>query len=193
MERKTSILIAAAVIILVLIGFFIYKLNTTSTTTSERYQMIFPSLQSGTYLIQHNGKVFASTAFTPIVCDDWTFEKARPSPETSWTVKKVTDGVYMLQKPGGKECLYTHIDGSLKSYLLSDCDRKNLCGTETLDSYGELDRYSIRSYFKIMNAPEQGKYIMQSLQNNKYICMINGKPNFTDKVDPNCYFEFKQI
>ena len=183
------ILIVVVVIILAVIGFLVYK----KTKSAERYQMLFPALTSGLYSITNNGTVFASTAFTPVQCDDWTFQKARPSPETSWVVKKVTDGVFMLQKPGGKECLYSHIDGSLKSYLLADCDRKNLCGAETLDSYGELDRYSIRSYFKLINAPTAGKYIMQSMQNNQYVCMEGGKPYFSTQVTDKCYFDFKQM
>lgn len=149
-------------------------------------------LQDGIYIIQNNGKTFASTAFTPVVCNNWQFKKATPSLEDSWTLKKVSQGVYMLQKANGKECLYSHIDGSLKSYLISDCDRKNLCGEETLDSNGELDRYSIRSYFKLSNGPNN-TIVMQSMQTNQYVCMDKDTAMFKPTIDETCYFNFKKL
>jgi len=150
------------------------------------------TLQDGLYLIKNNGTIFTSTAFTPTQCNNFAFQKPQPSMEDSWVLKKVSNGVYMLQKPGGKECLYTHIDGSLKSYLIADCDRKNLCGSEELDSNGELDQYSIRSYFKLSNGPD-GKVILQSMQNNQFVCMTNGTANFKTAVDQSCMFDFQKL
>jgi hypothetical protein len=150
------------------------------------------SLTDGLYMIKNSDKVFTSTAFTPTQCNNFAFSKAQPSMEDSWVLKKVSNGVFMLQKPGGKECLYTHIDGSLKSYLIADCDRKNLCGSEELDSNGELDRYSIRSYFKLSNGPN-GKIVMQSMQNNQYVCMDNGVASFKTTTDESCMFDFQKL
>ena len=183
MEKCQMIWLVAAVVLAYILYTQFYK--------KEKFALP-ANIANGLYLITNNGKIFTSTAFTTVECNNFQFQKPAPSMEDSWVVKVVAPGVAMLQKPNEKECLFTAQDGLLKSYLVSDCDRKNLCGDDELDAGGELDRYSIRSYFKLVNGPD-GNIIIQSMQNNKYVCLDNGVAGFKTQPDESCYFNFQKI
>jgi len=49
------------------------------------------------------GKELVSSAFTPIMCNDWILNKKDtqliPPVQRGWALKKVTDGVYIFEKP----------------------------------------------------------------------------------------------
>jgi|LauGreDrversion4_2_1035121.scaffolds.fasta_scaffold643294_2 hypothetical protein len=146
------------------------------------------------------GKELVSSAFTPIMCNDWILNKKDtqliPPVQRGWALKKVTDGVYIFEKPQMNECLYTfsamNQPDSLRSYTVNgNCNKKNLCGSETVTYKGTLDEESSRTYFRLVKAPT-GNYII-SIQNNKYVCLDDKGISFKESPDTNCQFNFSQI
>jgi hypothetical protein len=163
------------------------------------------NLQSNTLynVVNSQGKELVSSAFTPIMCNDWILNQNNvqfiPPMQKGWMVKQVTNGVYILEKPQKNECLYTHSEmnnkDSLRSYVLGGnadtCNKKNLCGMETLNPQGELDQASMRTYFKLLQAPN-GVYIV-SVQNNMYVCLDNNGVSFKATPDSSCVFTFTKM
>jgi hypothetical protein len=150
-------------------------------------------LRDGIYLIKnYKGDIFASNAFTPIMCNDWIFQTASPSKEASWKLTRVSGGVYRLNKTSdhSQECLFAHENGEVRSYITSFCDF-NVCGSDKLSYGDELDPYSIRTYFKIINGPD-GKYLLQSLKNNQYIKFDGQKAIFTPNPEDECLFSMER-
>jgi hypothetical protein len=150
-------------------------------------------LSNGTYLIKNKqGQVLASTAFTPIMCNDWIFQTPQPIDQSAWNLQKVSGGVYKLNKLSSKsqECLYAHESGELRSYLSTFCNT-NLCGQDQMVYGDELDPYSIRTYFKINNGPDN-TYLIQSLKNNMYIKFTNNKVEFVPQPEEECLFVFEK-
>ncbi len=149
-------------------------------------------LPEGLYFIKQGDKSLVPRAFTPVSCGYGQVD-AQPSMESSWVLKRVTPGIYMIQKPGKTECLYTNTDGTVRSYLFSQgCDRKNLCGADTLNEKGQLDEYSVRSYWKLAKGPNDS-IILQSMQNNFYVAMKNGAIVMQPNLDDSCYFSFTKV
>jgi hypothetical protein len=160
-------------------------------TRNEKFQYA-DVLPEGMYLIKQGDSSLVPRAFTPVTCGYGQFDPA-PSMESSWVLKRVTPGIYMIQKPGKSECLYTNTDGTVRSYIFSQgCDRTNLCGADTLNEKGQLDQYSVRSYWKLAKGPNDS-IIMQSMQNNFYVAMKNGAIVMQPNLDASCYFTFSKV
>jgi hypothetical protein len=159
--------------------------------TSEGFEMKGP-IAGGIYLIKNGQMTLAPKAITPVSCSFWQNAPATPSMEDTWVVKPVAAGVYMIEKPGKSECLYTNTDGSVRSYVFGGCSAQNLCGSETLNAEGKLDQYSIRSYWKLAKGPSD-TIIMQSMQNNMFVALKNGTLTLQPRVDESCYFTFSKV
>ncbi len=153
------------------------------------------SLSDGLYLIQNkNGNVLHSQAFTPVMCNNWIFQNpSPPSKEAAWNLRKVSTGVYRLNKsaPHSQECLFAHENNQLRSYVTSYCDF-NVCGMDNLAYGDELDPYSIRTYFKLINGPNN-TILIQSLKNNQYVKFDGQNPVFTPNPEDECLFTFSKV
>jgi len=177
-----KILVVSAAILMI---WSMLKYNT------EDFQMTGP-VPAGMYLIKAGNVLLAPKAITPVSCSFSQNAPAAPSMEDTWVVKPVAGGVYMIQKPGKSECLYTNTDGSVRSYIFGGCGGKNLCGSDTLNAEGMLDQYSVRSYWKLQKGPGD-TIIMQSMQNNMFVCVKNGVLTSQPQVDSSCYFTFQKV
>jgi len=140
------------------------------------------------------GKELVSSAFTPVMCNTVLINSPNqliPKTEKGWTLKMISKGIYVFEKPSQKECLYAHLD-SLKSYATENCNHRSLCGLETLDFEGTIDENSLRTYFRIVKL-DNGKYNIISVKNNKYICLNKEGVSMKTTPDANCQFNFTKI
>jgi hypothetical protein len=152
-------------------------------------------------IVNNQGKELVSSAFTPVMCNNWILNQNNtqfiPPVQKGWVLKQVSNGIYILEKPQQKECLYTHSEmnnpDSLRSYVVGEnnCQKVNLCGMETLNPQGEFDEASMRTYFKLLQAPN-GVYIV-SAKNNKYVCLDNNGVSFKSSPDASCVFTFTRM
>jgi len=132
-------------------------------------------LPDGTYIItSHGGINLASNYVTPVQCNNFLYNHPiKGSDKTSWTLQRVADGVYILKKPDGLECLYSNIDRTVRSYVFdTGCNKKNLCGTTKPSYTGNLDENSIHTYFMILKHPNN-KYYIKSMSNDMYFTLSN--------------------
>ena len=143
----------------------------------------------GVYTIRNNaGLSLTSNIIDPVQCNDFLIGQTYPSSSTDWKLKRVAQGVYIFYKQGEKECMYTHPTDSLRSYFFPSCNTKNMCGLETPDYKGDLDKESLRTYFMLLKHP-QGKYYIRSMKNNRYLKMTDKSLDFSDKPSEECLFD----
>lgn len=154
-------------------------------------------LEDGIYSIKSkDGNIMLSSqTFTPVQCTSFKYKPTLPTEEdkkSGWKLHTVTKGIYMIQKPDGMECLYASIGDSLRSYQLSEgCKTKNVCGLESLDYEKKLDPYSKRTYFEIIQ--NRDGFVLRNVENNKFVCIVNGTATFSNSVTPNCFFKIEKI
>lgn len=188
MDFKTISIIIAIVF---LIGCITYIFIQKSKEAFQTHLGTPVDLPEGQYnILTEDNKPLASNLFTTVQCNDFLFGKTKPSIETSWKLKRVAKGVFILMKPGDKECLYTSPDNSLRSYFFPNCNQQNLCGLPKVNSTGDIDQASLHTYFMILKNPE-GKYYIKSMSNDKYICM-NQHLTLVDQPTSNCIFTIQQ-
>jgi hypothetical protein len=191
METSTTLLlISIAVIAIVLFTMCILK--------SESFQHIaLPAstadLPDGTYIITSNSGInLASNYVTPVQCNNFLYNNPiKASNKTSWNLQRVADGVYMLKKPDGKECLYTNIDRTIRSFVFdSGCNKKNLCGVSKPSYTGNLDENSLHTYFMIMKHPNN-KFYIKSMSNDMYFTLSsNGTLSLLKEPTEDSLFSF---
>jgi len=148
-------------------------------------------LEDGVYLVTsaNDNRVLASNIVDTVQCKDFMLGQAKPSADNAWMIQKVAQGVYIMYKPGKKECLYTSPAKELRSYFFPSCDSQNLCGLSTPDWKGELDGDSLRTYFMILQHPS-GKYYIKSMLNNGYITMSKSRLQLLDEPATDSLFNF---
>jgi hypothetical protein len=138
--------------------------------------------------------MLSSETFTPVQCTSFKYSPTVPTEEnkkSGWKMQLVSKGTYIIKKPNGMECLYASIGDSLRSYQLAEgCKTKNVCGLESLDYEKKLDPYSKRTYFEIWKYP-QG-HALRNVDNNRFVCIVNGKATFSDSVTSNCLFKIEK-
>jgi hypothetical protein len=147
------------------------------------------------------GLELVSSAFTPVMCNNWIItnqSKFLHPLQKGWVLQEVqgAPGVYIFNKPQMNECLYTHYTmnkpDEVRSYLKEgSCIKTSLCGDTSLNYQGELDENSLRTYFRLVKAP-QGNYII-SVKNNEYLCIDAGKVSFKSSPDASCQFTFNKL
>jgi hypothetical protein len=147
------------------------------------------------------GFELVSSAFTPVMCNNWIItnqSKFLHPLQKGWVLQEVqgAPGVYIFNKPQMNECLYTHYTmdkrDEVRSYLKEgSCVKTSLCGDTSLNYQGELDENSLRTYFRLVKAP-QGNYII-SVKNNEYLCIDGGKVSFKTSPDASCQFTFNKL
>jgi hypothetical protein len=190
MEQKHLILIGCLIIVA---GIILGYLYISKSKESYKVHLGLPvDLPEGQYnILTSDQKPLASNLFTTVQCNDFLFGQTKPSKETSWKLKRVAKGVFILMKPGEKECLYTSVDSSLRSYFFPNCNQPNLCGLPSTNSIGEIDQASLHTYFMILRNPD-GKYYIKSMSNDKYICM-DGSLKLVEEPTEKCIFDIQSV
>lgn len=190
-------------ILCIVLAYFIIKLLLKNPTEGFQNAPNLVNLQSGVVynVVNSQGKELVSSAFTPIMCNNWILNQQNtqfiPPTQKGWTIKQVSNGIYILEKPQQNECLYTHSEmnnpDSLRSYVVGadNCKKVNLCGMETLNQQGELDEASMRTYFKLLQAPN-GVYIV-SAKNNMYVSLNQNGVSFKTTPDATSVFTFTKM
>jgi hypothetical protein len=144
------------------------------------------------------GKELVSSAFTPVMCDTVLINSPTqliPKTEKGWSLKMISKGIYVFEKPSQKECLYAHSgynEDSLRSYATENCNHRSLCGLETLDFENSIDENSLRTYFRIIKL-DNNKFNIISVKNNKYVCLNDKGVYMKTTPDQNCQFYFTKI
>jgi hypothetical protein len=189
-------------ILCIVLAYFIIKLLLNDPREGFQNAPNLVNLQSGVVynITNFQGKELVSSAFTPIMCNNWILNQQNtqfiPPIQKGWLLKQVINGTYILEKPQMNECLYTHsemnTDDSLRSYVVGGtCQKVNLCGMETVNPQGELDEASMRTYFKLLQAPN-GVYIV-SAKNNKYVSFDQNGVSFKSTPDSSSVFTFTKM
>jgi len=146
-----------------------------------------------------DGKELISSAFTPVECNNQIISQNSsliPPSMKGWTLKMISKGIYIFEKPNQDQCLYTFSglqnSDSLRSYTSSSCNHRSLCGLDTLDFNGSIDENSLRTYFRVVNA-EEGKYNIISVKTNKYICLNDNGVYLSTTPNDKCLFNFTKL
>lgn len=181
----------------VVFSIVLFALYLIGNIRDEEFKMINPlgqivDIPTGIYTLQNSfGTIHSESIFGIPQLD--TSNVTQPDSSSSfakkWAIKQVIPGIYLIRKPRanlqGAECLYTGNDNMVRGYIVSD---PKVCGMETLNEKNELDPYSIRLYFKIIQA-EEGRVVIQSLQNNHYLSYDGKKLSLRLSPDDTSYFE----
>ena len=186
---------------LIIVGLIIYFLFLKPKESFQNIPKNLVNLQTNQVynVINFQGKELVSSAFTPVMCNDFMLTQNTqliPPMQKGWKLKQVTDGLYILEKPQENECLYTHSEmnspDSLRSYSIStSCKKVNLCGTENLTYENKVDKDSMRTYFRLLQAPN-GVYIV-SAKNNMYVSLDQNGVSFKTNPDNSSVFTFNKM
>ena len=190
-------------IILILLILFFYFFFCDSKKNKENYALSdlvdLPSEGIVYSIVNNNNKELISSAFTPIMCDNNILTNSSqfiPSDFKGWSLKNISKGIYIFEKPSKNECLYTHStmnsNDSLRSYVIEGtCQKKNLCGSSEEDYTNHLDEQSLRTYFRIIK--DGDKFNIISVKNNQLICINDNGVSFKSTADDSCKFSFNKI
>lgn len=173
-----------------IVAFLLLIIFTSHVSKKEHFQNIAKAsdLVDGTYRIANrDGLPLTSNIITTVQCNDFLIGRTKPSSSLDWKLKRVAQSVYILYKDGEKECLYAHPTNSVRSYLFSNCNSNNLCGLQTLNDRGELDKPSLRTYFMILEHPS-GKFYIKNMKNDLFLQMTKNKLSFVNKPNEDCLF-----
>ena len=181
-------LICAGLILVIIITLYkLYKRTTESfaPTVSSTF------LPDGVYSITHSSGVpLVSSAIDTVMCKDFKIDPAATPQSVNWQLHRVAQSVYILYKPGKKECLYTNPANEVRSYSFPGCNTQNLCGLEKPDTQGELDKESLRTYFMVLKHGS-GKHLLKSMKNDGYLCMKHGQVSFENSPSKDCLFDIR--
>jgi len=153
----------------------------------------------GVYAIyNYENTSLTSSAFTPIQCNNFEIGVSKPSPQKDWLLKMIDEkqAVYQLFKPTQNECLYAGIDNQLKSYFWNEANcgkRKNICGLEELNSFGELDEQSMPTYFKLVYNTDKTGVLIQSMDSKRYVSLSKDQVTMKDTPDLSCIFRIQRV
>ena len=188
-------------VIIILLIYLIYKSYKKKHETFSLSELV--SLDNGLYsIVNYNGVELISSAFTPVSCNNNLLQKDKQylhPIQKGWQLKNISKGIYIFEKPNTVECMYTHStmnqNDSIRSYISSNCNKRQLCGTDNIIEK-QLDDENIRTYFRIIKSSINDYYYIISLKNNKYVCMdSNNNVTFStsaDKSNTNCLFKFTE-
>ena len=182
-------------IILTLLIFSFFLFNKKEGFDISQLEQLETNSVSGSpicYIIKNkNGKQMVSPAFTLNECKHELIknsEKQQHMKTNSWKLKEISPGIYVFEKISGGECLYLDDNNDLKSFLVSNCKHKNLCGIDLIDE--ELDDTTKRTYFRVVRT-NNGLNIV-SLKDDKYVAINDDGEVYTrnsSNNDTNFIFE----
>ncbi len=194
METSTILLLVTlAILLLVILSMCVLKYESFQHVGLPAFTADLPD---GTYMItSKDGINLASNYVTPVQCNNFLYnDPIKGSKKTSWNLQRVADGIYMLKKPDGLECLYTNIDKTVRSFAFdTGCNKKNLCGTAKPTYTGNLDENSLHTYFMILKHPNN-KFYIKSMSNDMYFTLApNGDLTLLQEPTEDSLFTFSMV
>lgn len=192
---------------LLVLAVVLYSVIRTLRTEKYGYVELAASFPDGVYRVQStDGLTLNSSILDVVQCNAQLIGRQEPSKELDWSLKRVAQGVYIFYKQNKQECMYTHPTNDVRSFFFQPsgapsyknntaqsvsyavdgtqivqeqtCNLQNLCGSETLNSDGEIDSNSLRTYFMILEAGND-TYWIKSMKNDGYLQLSPKGVTFT--------------